>query len=47
MKGKREFTELEIARLRELIRERVQAPKGKQTQIRNKMRRIGFYGQAD
>ena len=47
MKGKREFTESEIARLRELIKERVQAPKGKQTQIRNKMRRIGFYGQAD
>jgi hypothetical protein len=47
MKGKREFTESEIARLRELIRERVQAPKGKQTQIRNKMRRIGFYGRDD
>lgn len=47
MKGKREFTESEIARLRELIKERVQAPKGKQTQIRNKMRRIGFYGQDD
>lgn len=47
MKGKREFTESEIARLRELIKERVQAPKGKQAQIRNKMRRIGFYGQDD
>lgn len=47
MKGKREFTESEIARLRELIGERAQAPKGKQTQIRNKMRRIGFYGQDD
>lgn len=47
MKGKREFTESEIARLRELIRERVQAPKEKQTQIRNKMRRIGFYGRDD
>nr|WP_302987260.1 hypothetical protein [uncultured Alistipes sp.] len=47
MKGKREFTESEIDRLRELIRKRVHATREKQKRIRDAMRRIGFYGQAD
>lgn len=47
MKGKREFTESEIVRLRELIRKRVHATREQQEQIRDEMRRIGFYGQDD
>lgn len=47
MKGKREFTESEIDRLRELIRKRVHATREQQKRIRDAMRRIGFYGQAD
>lgn len=47
MKGKREFSESEIARLRELIGKRVHATREQQKRIRDAMRRIGFYGQAD
>ena len=47
MKGKREFTESEIDRLRELIRKRVHATREQQKRIRDAMHRIGFYGQAD
>lgn len=47
MKGKREFTESEIARLRVLIGKRVHATHEQQKRIRDAMRRIGFYGQAD
>lgn len=47
MKGKREFTESEIDRLRELIRKRVHATREQQKRIRDAMRRIGFYGRDD
>ena len=47
MKGKHEFTESEIARLRELIGKRVHATREQQKRIRDAMRRIGFYGQDD
>lgn len=47
MKGKNTFTQYEIELLKALIKERVQAPRDKQKQIRDKMRAIGFYGWAD
>ena len=47
MKGKNIFTESEIEQLKVLIRQRVQADSSSQKNIRNKMRRIGFYGQND
>lgn len=47
MKGKNIFTESEIEQLKVLIRQRVQADSSSQNNIRNKMRRIGFYGQND
>ena len=47
MKGKNTFTQYEIEQLKELIKERVQAPSNKQKHIRDKMRAIGFYGWAD
>ena len=47
MKGKNEFTQNEINEIVALIRKRCSAPQSEQTKIRNKMRRIGFYGRAD
>lgn len=47
MKGKNEFTQIEINEIVALIRKRCSAPKSEQTNIRNKMRRIGFYGGDD
>lgn len=47
MKGKNKFTEAEISKLKMLIKERCNAPSGKQKSIRDKMRRIGFYGGDD
>ena len=47
MKGKNEFTQIEINEIVALIRKRCSAPQSEQTKIRNKMRRIGFYGRAD
>lgn len=47
MKGKSEFTESEIARLRELIGKRVHATREQQKRIRDAMCHIGFYGQDD
>ena len=46
MKGKNEFTQNEINEIVALIRKRCSAPQSEQTKIRNKMRRIGFYGRA-
>ena len=42
MKGKREFTESEIARLRVLIGKRVHATHEQQKRIRDAMSRIGY-----
>lgn len=47
MKGKNVFTKQEIEELRELIRQRVKADRNAQKRIRNKMRKIGFYGGDD
>lgn len=47
MKGKNEFTQIEINEIVALIRKRCSAPQSEQTKIRNKMRRIGFYGGDD
>ena len=47
MKGKNVFTQNEITEIVALIRQRCSADRGKQKQIRAKMRRIGFYGQDD
>ena len=47
MKGKNEFTQNEINEIVALIRKRCSAPQSEQTKIRNKMRRIGFYGGGD
>ena len=47
MKGKNVFTQNEINEIVALIRQRCSADRGKQKQIRAKMRRIGFYGQDD
>lgn len=47
MKGKSIFTKAEINRLFELIKQRRNAPSNKQKGIRDKMRRIGFYGWDD
>ena len=47
MQGKNQFTQAEIDRLRELIRQRVKADRSKQPGIRRKMRSIGFYGRDD
>ena len=43
-KGKKVFTKTEIEQLLQLIKERRQAPSDKQKSIRNKMRKLGFYG---
>ncbi len=51
MKGENIFTKEEIEQLKELISQRVKASekkdKSKQKTIRDKMRKIGFYGQDD
>ena len=47
MKGKKVFTKAEIEQLLQLIKERRQAPSDKQKSIRNKMRKLGFYGRDD
>lgn len=47
MKGKNVFTKQEIEELRELIRQRVKADRYAQKRIRDKMRKIGFYGGDD
>lgn len=47
MKGKNVFTQIEINEIVALIRKRCSAPQSEQTKIRNKMRRIGFYGGDD
>ena len=47
MKGKNVFTKQEIEELRELIRHRVKADRNAQKRIRDKMRKIGFYGGDD
>ncbi len=47
MKGKNVFTKQEIEELRELIRQRVKADRNAQKRIRDKMRKIGFYGGDD
>lgn len=43
-KGKTDFTAQEIRELKNLIRQRVCADRADQKTIRNKMRRLGFYG---
>ena len=47
LKGKDTFTKAEIRELRELIRERVTAPRSQQKRIRDAMRDLGFYGRDD
>ena len=47
MKGKNEFTQSEINEIVDLIRQRCSADREEQKNIRNKMRRIGFYGRDD
>jgi hypothetical protein len=47
MKGKDVFSRDEIKQLQELISLRVKAAPDKQKGIRNKMRKIGFYGGDD
>lgn len=47
MKGKNEFTKAEIAQLKSLITERCKAESSKQKSIRDKMRKLGFYGRDD
>ncbi|MDE6444857.1 MAG: hypothetical protein K2K64_10645 [Muribaculaceae bacterium] len=42
-KGKSEFTSVELAEIRELIREKCQASREEQKSIRNRMRKMGFY----
>ena len=47
MKGKDKFTSAEILELRELIAERQNASRNYQKQLRNRMRKIGFFGRDD
>lgn len=47
MKGKNEFSQKEIKQLQELISLRMKVPSEKQKSIRQKMRKIGFYGGDD
>lgn len=42
-KGKSEFTSVELAEIRELIRQKCQASRDEQKSIRSRMRRMGFY----
>jgi len=43
VKGKNEFTEIEIENLKNLISEKIIAAPDKQKGIRNKIRNLGFY----
>ena len=47
IKGKDKFTSAEILELRELIAERQNASRNYQKQLRNRMRKIGFFGRDD
>lgn len=47
MKGKNKFSTEEANELRILIRKRCNAESSQQKRIRDKMRRIGFYGEKD
>lgn len=47
MKGKNIFTKQEFEELKSLIRQRLNADKSSQKQIRKKMRAIGFFGRDD
>lgn len=47
IKGKDNYTKQEIAELENLIKERCTAPQNEQKRIRNRMRKIGFYGRED
>ena len=47
IKRKKVFTKTENEQLLQLIKERRQAPSDKQKSIRNKMRKLGFYGRDD
>ena len=47
MKGKNEFTQIEINEIVDLIRKRCSADREEQKRIRADMRRIGFYGRDD
>ena len=47
MKGKNTFTAEEIQKLEGLIKLRINSPAYKQKSIRDKMRKMGFYGQDD
>ncbi|KUK72026.1 MAG: Uncharacterized protein XD91_1576 [Clostridiales bacterium 38_11] len=47
MKGKNKFTQLEINELIRLIELRNQTESKKQKPIRDKMRKLGFYGRDD
>jgi hypothetical protein len=44
MKGTNRFTAAEVSELRKLIRERIKADRSRQKSIRNKMRKLHFYG---
>jgi hypothetical protein len=44
VKGKKQFSQSEIAELKSLIKERIKADRSRQKGIRARMRRIGFYG---
>jgi len=47
MKGKNIFTKSEMEELKRLIKQRTSAEKSEQKSIRNKFRKIGFYGRDD
>ena len=47
LKGKNIFSQEEIDELRELIRKRIRADRSGQKKIRDRMRKIGFYGSHD
>jgi hypothetical protein len=47
MKGKSKFTSAEIAKLEYLIKLRIKTPSSGQKAIRNKMRKLGFFGHDD
>ena len=47
MKGKSSFTIAEISEIKRLISLRIKADRSTQKSIRNKMRKIGFYGRDD
>ena len=47
LKGKDTYKKEDVEHLRELIRERVIAPRSQQKRIRDAMRDLGFYGRDD